>query len=123
MRTFRFTPDVGHTVLAFGSHGVVLAPLLRGAALHVVAMHVEPGGVIARHPAADDQLFLVVAGSGRASGGDASHAEPVAAGTAVLWLQGEVHETRAGVDGLLAIVVEGPDLAELVGLGRGAASG
>jgi hypothetical protein len=38
----------------------------------------------------------------------------VAAGCAVFWGQGEMHETRAGAMGLLAIVVEGEDLASKV---------
>ena len=57
-----------------------------------------------RHPAASDQLFVVVLGEGGASGGDAAD-EPITAGTAVFWPAGEEHETSTDV-GLTAIVVE-----------------
>ena len=96
MHILGFTPDTGHQVSAFGSRGVTLTPVARADALHVVAMHLAPGGVIARHPAADVQLFLVVEGSGTVSGGDPGHVVAVEAGSAVLWERGEEHETRAG---------------------------
>jgi quercetin dioxygenase-like cupin family protein len=61
-----------------------------------------------RHPAASDQLFVVVQGEGWATGGDGAK-QPIAAGTAVFWPAGEEHETRSDV-GLIAIVVEAQQL-------------
>ncbi|HSJ59108.1 MAG TPA: cupin domain-containing protein [Anaerolineae bacterium] len=113
MQILGFTPDTGHQVSAFGSRGVTLTPVARADALHVVAMHLAPGGVIARHPAADVQLFLVVEGSGTVSGGDPEHVVAVEAGSAVVWERREEHETRAGRAGMRAIVVEGAVLGEL----------
>jgi quercetin dioxygenase-like cupin family protein len=57
-----------------------------------------------RHPAASDQLFVVVQGEGWASGGDGGE-QAIAAGTAVFWPAGEEHETRTDI-GMTAIVVE-----------------
>jgi quercetin dioxygenase-like cupin family protein len=74
----------------------------------VVCVRLGPGGVLPRHPAASDQLFVVVQGEGWASGGDGAE-QQVAAGTAVFWEAGEEHETRTD-DGLTAIVVEAAQL-------------
>jgi quercetin dioxygenase-like cupin family protein len=70
----------------------------------VVRILLGPGGVVGRHPAAADQLFIVVEGEGWVSGSEGERAS-VAAGAAVFWAQGEEHES--GTDsGLTAIVVE-----------------
>ena len=75
---------------------------------HVVRIRLEPCGVLGRHAARADQLFVVVEGAGVASGADGD-AIPVAAGTAIYWPAGEEHETRSE-GGLTAIVVESPRL-------------
>ena len=72
----------------------------------LVSIDLEPGGVLGRHNAAVNQLFIVVSGGGWVSGGDGSE-EPISAGAAAYWVAGESHETRAGDDGLRAIVLEG----------------
>jgi quercetin dioxygenase-like cupin family protein len=61
-----------------------------------------------RHPAASDQLFVVVQGEGWASGDDGAE-QAIAAGTAVFWPAGEEHETRSQA-GLTAIIVEARQL-------------
>lgn len=72
----------------------------------VVRIQLEPGGVLGMHPADNEQLFIVVKGGGfvRVQG---SEPVPVSEGDCVLWRGGEEHETRAGEEGLVAIVVEG----------------
>jgi quercetin dioxygenase-like cupin family protein len=75
---------------------------------HVVRIRLDPGGVLGRHAARADQLFIVVEGEGVASGAD-GNATAVAAGTAVFWAAGEEHETRSDT-GLTAIAVESPRL-------------
>jgi quercetin dioxygenase-like cupin family protein len=80
------------------------SPLAAGESAHVVCIRLGPGGVLPRHPAASDQLFVVVQGEGWASGGDGAE-QPISAGAAVFWPAGEEHETRTDI-GLTAIVVE-----------------
>ena len=110
MDSFHFGPEQGRTIDAYGSSGAIVVHLLRTTPASVVTIHLEPGGVVGMHPAAADQLFLVVAGSGQATEGGEQRA--LAPGTAVLWRRGEAHETRAAAGGLTAIVVEGEGLAE-----------
>ena len=85
----------------YGSVGVV-SFLAQGGA-HVVRMELPAGGRIGRHPAASDQVFVVVAGAGTVNG------VPVAAGDVVRWAAGEEHETLT-TDGLVALVVEAAPL-------------
>jgi hypothetical protein len=61
----------------------------------LVSIDLEPGGVLGRHPAAFDQLFIVVGGRGWVSGSDGVE-EQIEAGMAAWWAAGELHETRAG---------------------------
>jgi quercetin dioxygenase-like cupin family protein len=74
----------------------------------VVVIEVAPGGVVGRHPAAVSQLFVVVTGSGWVSGVEGDR-EPIEAGEAVLWKQGEEHESGSET-GMTALVVEAESL-------------
>ena len=74
----------------------------------MVVIEVGPGGVVARHPAAVSQLFVVIRGSGWVSGSDGQR-EPIEAGDAVLWEPGEEHESGSE-DGMAAVVVEAESL-------------
>ena len=69
---------------------------------------IAPGGRIARHPASCPQILAVLDGSGEVSGA-AGVAEPIAAGEAVFWVEGEDHETTSE-RGLTALVIEGVGL-------------
>jgi len=89
-------------VTAPGSVGARVRRLAGGA--HVVVIEIEPGGVVARHPAVGFQLFAVVSGSGWVSGGDGRR-EPIAAGEAVAWDPGEEHESGSD-EGMTVLVVE-----------------
>ncbi len=76
---------------------------------HVVLIRIEGGGVLGRHLAAADQLFVIVEGEGWVSGADDSRIR-VEAGAAVFWATGEEHES--GTDaGMTALVVEARRLA------------
>ena len=85
--------------------GVSIARLVRGASFDAAVFHIEPGGRIARHPTVGRQLLAVLEGSGHVSGGDGAEFA-VAAGDAVIWEQGERHETRSD-RGMTALVIEG----------------
>jgi len=92
--------------------GVTVEPLTRplaeGAPFQAAIFRIAPGGRLARHPAAAPQLLAVLEGSGVVSGGDGVE-EPIRAGEAVVWDEGEEHETRSDA-GLVALVLEGPGL-------------
>jgi quercetin dioxygenase-like cupin family protein len=85
----------------FESNGVV-SFLARGDAL-VVRMDLPAGGRIGLHPAAADQVLIVVDGSGTVTG--EGEAVDVSAGDVVRWAAGEEHETSTNA-GLVAVVVE-----------------
>jgi len=75
----------------------------------VVVIELAPGGVVARHPAAAEQLFAVVSGTGWVSGDDGDRI-PIRAGEAVAWDPGEEHESGSD-EGMTALVVEAESLA------------
>lgn len=110
MRLYVFRTSAAQNITAFASRGASLVRLLHSSQpVQVTFLRLEAGGVLGRHPAKAEQLLLVVEGSGWVSGaGD--HSTGVAAGAMVYWDSGEVHETRAGGDGLTALIVEGEEL-------------
>jgi quercetin dioxygenase-like cupin family protein len=85
----------------FDSDGVVTFIAFGGA--HVVRMELRSGGRIGRHPAATDQVMIVLEGAGTVNG------VVVSAGDVVRWAQGEEHET-VSERGLVALVVEAAGL-------------
>ena len=94
---------------ASGSAGVTAAALARlekvdGAGVDVLTF--EPGGLLGRHPTRLWQLFLLVSGTGWASGSDGVQ-ERLVPGDAVLWEPGEEHESGTD-DGMVAVVVQTP---------------
>jgi quercetin dioxygenase-like cupin family protein len=105
LKTLDFDPGRALPISGFGSLAATAVPLtLPDGEAHVVCIRLGAGGILGRHPAPVDQLFVVIEGEGWASGPDGERV-PVAAGTAIHWAAGEEHE--AGSDaGLTAIVVE-----------------
>jgi quercetin dioxygenase-like cupin family protein len=91
---------------------VTVAPLtgsiFRGAPFQAAVFRIAPGGRIGRHPALVPQILAVLEGSGEVSG-PAGSPERIAAGEAVFWAAGEVHETTTSA-GLTALIVEGEGL-------------
>jgi quercetin dioxygenase-like cupin family protein len=71
---------------------------------HVVVIELGAGGTVGRHPAAAQQLFAVLRGSGWVAGDDGVRHE-IRAGEAVLWDAGEEHESGSDL-GLTALVIE-----------------
>jgi quercetin dioxygenase-like cupin family protein len=109
MKVFRFDPNVGRPLTAFGSHDVMLSRILRASSgVQIGCMHVQPGGVIGLHQAVGPQLFLVVQGQGWVRGKETPRTA-IHAGQAVFWEDQEWHETGTET-GLMAIVIEGEDL-------------
>ena len=108
MQILDFSSTLGRPLTAFGSHDVSFIPILRRAPASIVCMRVQPGGTIAAHPAAADQLFLVVEGEGwvRSTPNAPVRITP---GQAAFWKAGEHHEANSET-GLVAIILEGPDI-------------
>ena len=77
---------------------------------HVVVIEVGAGGRVGTHPAAAQQLFAVVRGSGWVAGADGERHQ-IELGEAVLWDAGEEHESGSD-DGLTALIVE----ADVIGV-------
>jgi len=106
---FSFASDVGFVPQGDLLERVTVAPLtpsiFEGSPIQAAVFRVAPGGRIARHPASVPQILAVLEGSGEVSGEDGV-AEPIAAGEAVFWSQGEEHETTSA-PGLTALVIEG----------------
>ena len=109
MERFSFASDVGFVPQGDLLERVTVAPLtpsiFEGSPIQAAVFRVAPGGRIARHPASVPQILAVLEGSGEVSGEDGV-AEPIAAGEAAFWSQGEEHETTSA-PGLTALVIEG----------------
>ena len=109
MERFSFASDVAFVPQGDLLERVSVAPLtpsiFEGSPIQAAVFRVAPGGRIARHPASVPQILAVLEGSGEVSGEDGV-AEPIAAGEAVFWSQGEEHETTSA-PGLTALVIEG----------------
>ena len=113
-RTFQFNSDRGRHITKFASD-FVMSPLVRAPELHVGCMRLAAGGSVGYHQATSPQLFAVVEGSGWIASGRERKLEPIATGGAVIWDAGEWHEVGTD-EGLVAIVVEGPQVGEDAGL-------
>ena len=70
----------------------------------VSMIRVGAEGVLGRHPAVADQLFLVIDGEGWVAGSDGARL-PIRAGQAAHWRSGEDHESGSEC-GMTAFVVE-----------------
>ena len=84
------------------------APLEEGAQVQAAIFRFAPGGRLLRHPATVPQVLAVLEGSGEVIGANGV-VEPIAAGDAVLWREGEEHELTS-VAGLTALIIEGEKL-------------
>ena len=112
MDRFRFDAESAFTPRDERLVRVTIAPLsprlAEGSPVQAAVFRLAPGGRIARHPADVPQILAVLDGSGEVSGSSGA-AEPIAAGEAVFWAEGEEHETTTSV-GLTALIIEGPGL-------------
>lgn len=108
MRIIDLDPDQGRSIAQYGSVGLRGFGLVDSEHVNVVVLHVEAGGQIGRHPATQDQLFVVVQGTGTVCG-EGGDWRPIRAGQAALWAAGENHTTTAE-DALTAIVIEMPQM-------------
>jgi quercetin dioxygenase-like cupin family protein len=105
---FRF--DRGERIIRrYGSEGLRATRIAAGdGQVRLTCLTIEPGGVIGTHPAAEPQLFLVIAGEGWTAGPDGERVR-VTAGCGIRWDAGESH-TSGTETGLTALAVEGAPL-------------
>jgi len=115
LERYAFDQTTARPIESFGSAQAGVTHLVSSPGpCFVVCIRLGAGGVLGRHRATENQLFLVVEGTGsvRAEAGDFA---PIAAGQSAFWRAGEDHETRTET-GLTAIVIEGQDIAPGPGL-------
>lgn len=112
MERFSFAADVAFVPRGDLLDRVTVAPLTppisEGATIQAAIFRFAPGGRLLRHPATYPQILAILDGSGAVSGADGAE-EPIVAGEAVYWHQGEEHET-ASAAGLTALIIEGQSL-------------
>jgi quercetin dioxygenase-like cupin family protein len=110
MRIYSFAWDKSRPLERFGSRGAQLAPVCsKSKVTEINCIYLEPLGIIGTHEAELDKLLLVVRGHASVTGAEGQPVR-VGPGSAVYWERGEMHETRAADDGLIAIVLEGARL-------------
>jgi quercetin dioxygenase-like cupin family protein len=112
LERFGFGPEAAFAPPQDALVDVTLAPLtssiFQGAPFQAAVFRIAPGGRVARHPASVPQILAVLEGSGHVSGSSGVE-EPIAAGEAVFWEQGEEHEATTAA-GLTALIIEGEGL-------------
>ena len=112
MERFSFASDVAFVPRGDLLEHVTVAPLtpsiFEGSLVQAAIFRLAPGGGLSRHPATYPQILAVLAGSGVVSGQDGIE-EPIVAGEAIFWHEGEEHETRS-TNGLTALIIEGQSL-------------
>jgi len=107
MKLFRFDPEVGKSIDAYGSVGFVISKLVRVFdKTDIKCAYLSPNGVIGYHQTAKDQLFVVVWGDGWVRGETRGSRCPIKAGQAAFWQEGEWHEVGTET-GMVVILFEG----------------
>ncbi len=106
MKAISFSEYQGRTVSEYGSIEARYTRIGTGDAA-VGIMRLGPGGKLGRHSAGRPQLMVVLAGTGRAQGGEAIGMD-IGPGMAVTWHEGEEHETSTET-GLDLLIIEAAD--------------
>ena len=100
----------GRQIQDFSSRGARVTTLVSAKTLHIALLQLAPEGLLGAHKVATDQLLIAVQGNARVSGDDNKPVD-IVPGSAAFWNKEERHEIRAGADGMLAVIVEGDQLA------------
>ncbi|MDZ5471504.1 cupin [Bacillus sp. 31A1R] len=108
MIIYNFSQEVGNPIQAYGSSFDMSRIGVFEGKFHIGCMHLGEDGLVGRHDATSNQLFLVIEGEGWVSGPD--HIKlPIKAGQAAFWVTGENHES--GTENMMkAVVIEGDNL-------------
>ena len=117
MERFSFAPEAAFVPRGDLLDHVSLAPLTpssaEGALVQAVILRFEPGGRLRRHPATIPEIFAVLEGSGEVSGANGVD-EPIGAGEAVFWHEGDEQEMKSEA-GLTMLVIQGESLERFRG--------
>lgn len=109
MQILHFDAQHGKNIAAYGSNNLVITRLVDNTPnSFVVCMYLQAGGIVGYHQATQNQLFLVVQGSGWVRG-EAPERVLITAGQAAFWQAGEMHESGTD-EGMTAVVIEGEGL-------------
>ncbi|HZD57823.1 MAG TPA: hypothetical protein VE136_13910 [Anaerolineales bacterium] len=109
MKFYRFDPETGRQIELYEGRNVRLTRIVRLTNVAMIScIYIGARGAIGHHPAASQQLFLIVEGEGWVRG-ETSEEISLSAGQAVLWGKGEWHSSGS-VNGMTAIVIEADDL-------------
>ncbi|HAV75826.1 MAG TPA: cupin [Anaerolineae bacterium] len=106
MKFYRFDPEVGKSVDAYNSTGVLISRIAHLFEEAVVnCAYLEATGKIGYHQATIQQLFLVVQGEGWVRGESSNSLHSIKMGQAVYWEKGEWHESGTET-GMTVIILE-----------------
>ena len=112
MERFSFAPETAFVPRGDLLDHVSMAPLTQpfeeGALVQAAIFRFEPGGRLRRHPATIPEIFAVLEGSGEVSGANGVH-EPIGAGEAVFWHEGDEQELKSEA-GLTVLIIQGESL-------------
>jgi quercetin dioxygenase-like cupin family protein len=109
LKIYRFDEEVGKPIQAFGSRFSMSRIGAVAGEVHIGCMHFDCSGLVGRHEATVNQLFLVIEGQGWVSG-EGEEKIPIRAGEAAYWIKGESHESGTFNQTMKAIVLEGEQL-------------
>ncbi|MBP3041437.1 cupin [Bacillaceae bacterium Marseille-Q3522] len=109
MKIFRFDQAVGKPIKAFGSSFDMSRIGVYSGEIHIGCMHFDKNGLVGRHKATTNQLFLVIEGEGWVCG-KTEERVTVHAGQAAFWEKDESHEAGTTDYFMKAIVIEGENL-------------
>ncbi|RXJ04361.1 cupin [Anaerobacillus alkaliphilus] len=109
MKIFRFNQEVGKQINAFGSNFVMSRIGNYHGEFQLGCMHIDKYGLVGRHEATTNQLFLVIEGEGWVTG-ETDEKLTIKAGEAAFWIKGENHAAGTGNNTMKAIVLEGENV-------------
>ena len=109
MKIFRTDVGVAKHIHQYESQHAAITSLIENSGEATInAIYLGMNGILGKHEAHQDQLFVVVSGRGWVQSGDD---EPIAvrSGQAIFWQAGELH-TSGTHHGMVAIVIESENL-------------
>lgn len=109
MKIYRFDQEVGKPINAFGSNFNMARIGVYNGEFHIGCMHLDSNGLVGRHNATMNQLYLVIEGEGWVSD-ESDDRIPIRAGQAAYWVKGESHESGTYNHSMKAIVIEAENL-------------
>ena len=112
MERFSFASEVAFVPRGDLLDRVTIAPLTapheEGQLIQAAIFRFAPGGSLRRHPTTCPEIFVILEGSGAVSGTDGIE-EPIVAGEAVFWHEGDEQEMKS-TNSLTALIIQGESL-------------